>query len=601
MDIFTFSPNANRAQEIHWHPWERDTFRRARRINRPVLLSISAVWCHWCHVMDETTYSDDEVIEAINRHFIAVRVNRDRRPDIDGRYNMGGWPTTAFLTPAGRLITGGTYIPPERMRQIAEAVARLHTTQNQEIRNKDREFLRAETADGTGSSFPLLGQQLMEEEMDGSINQMADDLCRSIADSYDPEWSGFGHPPRYAPKFPYPELLAALCSHEEKGEMGKEDRTMLADTLDAMMEGQLHDRMRGGFFRYSTQQDWREPHYEKIAGDNAQLAEVYLRAGRVLQEPAWTAVAENILHYLIDSMQRNDGGFGGSQDADEQFYRSSREGRKRKAPQVDRTLYADVNGRIVSALLLAHRIVGDADYRELAVRALRSTEEGCSNGEEGGLLHFAPEGTERVPGLLGDYAELALAHLDAHGSTGDPGHLERGMELADAVRSKFGVERGGFSDVPRRFPDREGMLRRIRIPLHENARAALLCRKAGVIRNDPSWHQQGVATLNQTVKRAFAAGPAGGAWLSAYWEFRAPAPHARLSLPDHHDREMLYAAGQARDRHAVIDVDDGQVREPLAYVCRGSSCLPPIDNADELRKVLASTGEPADVSTPLRR
>ena len=119
---FRFSPRPNRAAEIRWRPWGEPAFAEARRLGRPVLLSLSAVWCHWCHVMDETSYSDPRVIAAVNEHFVPVRVDNDRHPDVNRRYNMGGWPTTAFLAPSGDVLTGGTYLPPD---QMLESLARV--------------------------------------------------------------------------------------------------------------------------------------------------------------------------------------------------------------------------------------------------------------------------------------------------------------------------------------------------------------------------------------------------------------------------------------------------------------------------------------------
>ena len=119
---FRFSPRPNRAAEIKWRPWGEPAFAEARRLGRPVLLSLSAVWCHWCHVMDETSYSDPRVIAAVNEHFVPVRVDNDRHPDVNRRYNMGGWPTTAFLAASGDVLTGGTYLPPD---QMLESLARV--------------------------------------------------------------------------------------------------------------------------------------------------------------------------------------------------------------------------------------------------------------------------------------------------------------------------------------------------------------------------------------------------------------------------------------------------------------------------------------------
>ena len=125
-DAFRFSPRPNRAAEIPWHPWGPEAFALARSSDRPILLSLSAVWCHWCHVMDETSYSDPDVIAAIARDFVPIRVDNDERPDINARYNMGGWPTTAFLAPDGTILTGATYLPPPAMRQALERIAHYY-------------------------------------------------------------------------------------------------------------------------------------------------------------------------------------------------------------------------------------------------------------------------------------------------------------------------------------------------------------------------------------------------------------------------------------------------------------------------------------------
>ena len=133
MSEFHFSPRPNRAAEIRWRPWSAEAFDEAKADDKPILLSISAVWCHWCHVMDETTYSSDGVIDLVNREYVPVRVDNDVRPDINQRYNMGGWPTTAFLTPQGDVLTGFTYVPPDQMTDALAKVASFYRTNRPEI------------------------------------------------------------------------------------------------------------------------------------------------------------------------------------------------------------------------------------------------------------------------------------------------------------------------------------------------------------------------------------------------------------------------------------------------------------------------------------
>jgi len=133
---FHFSPRPNRAGEIAWNEWSAQAFERAQREDKPVLLGISAVWCHWCHVMDETSYSDPAVIQVINDRFVPIRVDNDQRPDINARYNMGGWPTTAFLTPNGEVMAGMTYVPPDQMRDVLNQVSTYYRDNKQDIEHK---------------------------------------------------------------------------------------------------------------------------------------------------------------------------------------------------------------------------------------------------------------------------------------------------------------------------------------------------------------------------------------------------------------------------------------------------------------------------------
>src|SRR3990172_4281958 len=137
---FHFSPRPNRAHEVRWRQWGDEAFAEAKAQDKPVLLALSAVWCHWCHVMDETSYSDPGVISYLNQHFVPVRVDNDQRPDINARYNLGGWPTTAFLTPDGDLMTGGTYIPPEAMLEHLPKIVTQYKSNREEIARKVEEM-----------------------------------------------------------------------------------------------------------------------------------------------------------------------------------------------------------------------------------------------------------------------------------------------------------------------------------------------------------------------------------------------------------------------------------------------------------------------------
>src|SRR5260370_3838018 len=188
---FHFSPRPNRANEIKWRPWSEKAFGEAATLDRPILLSISAVWCHWCHVMDETTYSNPGVIDLINREYLPIRVDNDLRPDVNQRYNMGGWPTTAFLTSSGELLTGATYLPPDQMEDALSNVAGYYHTHQPEIANR---VLEAKKRAGAlvARSAGTLEDSLVDEVLD------------AVKNAYDAAYGGLGVAPTFPPPDPIP-------------------------------------------------------------------------------------------------------------------------------------------------------------------------------------------------------------------------------------------------------------------------------------------------------------------------------------------------------------------------------------------------------------
>lgn len=240
---------------IRWLEWGREAFKLAERLDRPILLKIGATWCHWCHVMDDTTYSDEAVVEFVNKEFVSIAVDTDSRPDVNERYNMGGWPTTAFLTPDGEIITGGTYLPPYHFLGVAEEVLNHYRKNKGKI--EENGYQKIEVAQEAGE----LGWEIVEE------------VAGEIIDIFDPLYGGFG----YDQKFPQPDLLDLLLLYS--GRRGDDaSRAAVILTLDAMMEGEIWDRDRGGFYRYATHRDWSAPHFEKMLEDNARLLLTFLDA-----------------------------------------------------------------------------------------------------------------------------------------------------------------------------------------------------------------------------------------------------------------------------------------------------------------------------------
>ncbi len=301
-------------QPVDWQPWSESAFERARRESKPVLLDIGAVWCHWCHVMDRESYENPETAALINRHFVAIKVDRDERPDVDARYQLavsalvgqGGWPLTVFLTPAGDPFFGGTYFPPfphgefPGFAQLLASVAEAFARQAQQVEQQARQI--------TGALKEL------ETRAPGAAAQPEDFLPALLAAaerSFDAQHGGWGG----APKFPHPSLLELLLDRAARGEAAA--GRMAFFTLRQMAAGGVYDQLGGGFHRYSVDAEWRVPHFEKMAADNAELLRCAVLAARLGGEPLFFQLGRDIVRWVdADLSDRERGGFYSSQDAD---------------------------------------------------------------------------------------------------------------------------------------------------------------------------------------------------------------------------------------------------------------------------------------------
>lgn len=300
-------------QSIDWHPWGPEPFALARRTKRPILLDIGASWCHWCHVMDEGTYSDAEVARLIGQHFVAVKVDRDERPEVDRRYQRevgtltgeGGWPLTAFLTPEGETFLGGTYFPAEDavgrpgFRRVLREVSRLWKEEPDRIQT-NAEAVRsalarnAERRSGTPEETAV-------------IASVRNDLAAHL----DPTNGGFGD----APKFFHTEALRFwLVDGIRSG--SSEELASVQRTLRAMADGGVCDQIGGGFHRYSVDAAWRIPHFEKMGTDNAELLDLYVDAAMQFDDPRFPEVIRDSLGWIETALLHPEGGFSASQDAD---------------------------------------------------------------------------------------------------------------------------------------------------------------------------------------------------------------------------------------------------------------------------------------------
>ncbi|MGH9535860.1 MAG: thioredoxin domain-containing protein [Terriglobales bacterium] len=310
-------------QPVAWQTWGEAAFAHAQEQNRPILLDIGAVWCHWCHVMDRESYEDPRIAELINRDFVAIKVDRDQRPDVDARYQLavaalcgqGGWPLTAFLTPEGEPFFGGTYFPPAEgggrpsFARVLESVARAYREQPQQLRESAARLVAAlgtmETPPSAGAAAPRLDAAPIAAILDAAVK------------TFDARHGGFGH----APKFSHPATVDLLLDRYTRdsaaGQSGMVFGNIAFLTLEKMARGGVYDHLAGGFHRYSVDERWAVPHFEKMAYDNSELLNNYVHAAQVTGSAFFRGVALDIMRWADEVLSdRRQPGFYTSQDAD---------------------------------------------------------------------------------------------------------------------------------------------------------------------------------------------------------------------------------------------------------------------------------------------
>lgn len=581
MADFHFSPRSNRAAEIDWQPWGPQAFARASSESKPVLLGISAVWCHWCHVMDETSYSDSSVIEAINRNYVAVRVDNDERPDVNARYNMGGWPTTAFLTPEGSIITGFTYLPPEQMNRALGEVSRFYSENRAQIEARSAELR------GRKIEFePATREDLTET--------MVSNVARSIADGYDAEFGGFGN----APKFPQPEVLDFLLAYWRAGN-DPHYYEMVARTMREMSRGGMYDHVEGGFFRYSTTRDWSIPHFEKMSEDHAGLLRVLSQLQTWTPNGDWRTTLQSALRYIRTTLRNPETKlFAGSQDADEEYFEADLEARKtRPRPYVDPRSYSNWTAALAGSFAWASTALDDETLAREAVETLDVLHERLSD-EDGLLYHvLAPGEAPRIRGLLTDQASYLRALIDVHEHTGEPRFLERAQAHAGRIVHHFGAAEGGFTD----HAGTEASIGRLEFsdrPIVENGILAESLLRLATLTGETAYRERAEATLALYARTHENAGQFAATYARALARYLSPEISVKLSGGVAATDAFRETAFRLPTPFVCVATQDGSTH-PAAYVCRGTVCAAPVTEAAEIRAAYESVAPPsASTSSP---
>jgi uncharacterized protein len=478
---------------VDWFPWGEEAFAKARSEDRPVFLSVGYAACHWCHVMERESFEDESIAKLLNERFVAIKVDREERPDVDGIYmdavqamsGSGGWPMSVFLTPAGKPFYAGTYFPDEprhglpSFRQVLEGIADAWTTRRDEVEVQSGRVIESIRRAGA--------LEASDEPLNGAV---ADEAFQTLRHAFDPRWGGFGG----APKFPQPMTLEFVLRQAIRDVPDALEMVVL--TLDRMAGGGMFDQIGGGFARYSTDGAWMVPHFEKMLYDNAQLALLYARAWLVTRNDRDREIASRTLDYLVREMRHPEGGFFSSQDADSEGVEGkffvwswdelvslvgveaaeafgatpggnwdgtnvlrapTRNGRwddatkrlfeareARVHPAVDDKILTAWNALAIRAFAEAGRIFDDGTYVDAAISCAAFVWDHLRD-EDGRLLRSWREGVAGVRAFADDHALLAGAFLTLYETTADVRWFVAARELCDTLLDRFADrERGGF-------------------------------------------------------------------------------------------------------------------------------------------------------------
>ena len=622
---------------VEWYPWGEEALARSREEDKPILLSIGYAACHWCHVMAHESFEDPETASLMNERFVNVKVDREERPDLDEVYmaatqlmtGQGGWPLTVFLTPEGEPFLGATYFPPEprhgmpAFSQVLVSVSDLWRERRGEVENRARVMLEAlEAAVASAPSSEPLTESLLFEAV------------RRLGELFDPEWGGLGR----APKFPPASAIELLL---RRGEVDPAART-----LDGMAAGGMYDLVGGGFHRYSVDERWLVPHFEKMLYDNALLVPAYLHGWLVTGTERYREVAEQTLDYMVRELRLPAGGFASSQDADtddvegltytwapgegapEELLEPFEDGRfvlrgeldeetrarlveirsRRPQPGLDDKAIASWNGLALAALAEAGRRLGRADLVEEA-RVLAEFLLGPLSDGEGRLHRSRRAGRSTGTGFLDDYGNVAHGLYELHVATGELRWLEESRRLALLAVELFAdEERGGFFLAPahgERLVARKKDLFDHPIPSGNSMLAYVLLR-LGRVYGDGELEQRAAGVL-RLVGPSLGTAPTELAFALCALDLYLSTPK-EIAIVGPPDSDVARAALEPFDPNAVVafgpaegvpllegkDFVDGK---PAVYVCERFACRAPVTDAAVLR---SSFGPGAPTASPSR-
>jgi uncharacterized protein len=578
-----FEPDLELGKEkvpLTWYEWDEESFRLAGALEIPIMLYITAPWCEPCHLMERTTLETREVVDAINATVIPILVDADKRPDVDNRYSRGGWPTTTFLDAEGNVLESHNFLSADEMltvlRRVQVPKPAQPATERPAIGLRDGEL-----SSGLDEEPQAVGHLTPE---------LVDDVLQMMVATFDELHGGFG-----GAKFHHASLMEFILALAHRTGDPALNR-IVHQTLEAMAQSSLYDKVGGGFFRYAAQADWSEPHYEKMAGDQGQLLKLYLRAYKATGRAPYLDTARGVLRYIEDVLwDRQRGHFYSSQEADAAYYALDAATRsERPAPYVDRTIYTERNAAVASGYLLASAVLDDARYADLAVRALELVWQNLYR--EGLGMHHYLEGQPRVPSLLSDQVAMARAWLDAYEHFGREVYLQRAQTLMRFAQHALRDGDGRYFDTVA-APEALGRLRRRQKPFCGSVLAAEANQHLYRVTGREEYRALAQETLEALVPHYPDAGYDAARFGLAVDRFlRRPLLITVVGENEDPRRaELVRAAGRTYASNKTVQAVDplweparlerlGYPPQPAlaAYVCLGNLCARPTADPDEL-------------------
>ena len=576
---------------VAWRPWHPETFAAAQDADRPIILSINAVWCYWCHQMDAGAYADDAVIRYVNAHFIPVRVDTDHRPDLNARYNVGGWPTTSFLTPHGGYIAGATYLPADQFLAMLDEVRRAYADQKPQLYEQGNDILRQRREHAA--------RVAAGREPDAAL---VDQITRRVAGAYDPIHGGFG----LAPKFPSAPMLRLLL-HRWRTTGEPFFRTMLEKSLDGIVNGALHDSVDGGFFRFVAGADWTQPQHEKMAEDNIALASILLDAAILLERPDYRNAASAAIDYIVGTLyDAAAAGIRGSQGAHSDYFGQTPAMRAALTPPpVDPFCYASLTAQGASLLCAAAWKLGRPELTDTAAVLLDGLVDAAASERLGHTFTAAGFVVKDDGDLLTDWAYFLVAALDGCDAVpaGDDRYRNAAVAAADILLSRFlDGARGGFYDIED-TPDRPGYLRAREKPLAENVAAINGLLRLHHLTLDPL---AGNARYRQAAHHAVSAyadahrdyGELAADYAIAVDRYLNPVVEVTVEgRPGSPDAAAMLAAAMSLDNPNLLiklvatAADSAVDAAPAqAHICLDTVCYPPVSDPAQLAAAVRGGG-----------